>query len=407
MSESNTIELKQMKCPGCGYNITSFKPFEATVECPYCHEKSLNPFVVDKVIRQPEKIIPFNSTQDDFGNSLVSTLIDDDFVPANVFDSLSFDDVVKTYVPMYQYQGKYSSDWDGYIRKSKTKKDGKKEYYDVPVDGHAKGNFNVFASAYDGDDIPSELNTFINEVEFDRGDILPFSYDYLGLDSDKSILTYELNYDEDRAWAEIGEDKVYDLAEEEIKAKHRNVRDISVSTDYEIKNQIYLMAPFWFVYYQVKNRKYHFTMDGIESQCDYTAPQSTLYKLTYYVVPYLLFLIGLAYSNTFRIFPSAYDSLGIANLSKTSMYVLYYSLLFGPIILFILSKFAIFIMFKCKKKAKINSAKKVFPDYTYTRSYFAQKRRKRGSILPARFVLVLYIFLVGLYVWGGTLQFIQ
>lgn len=407
MSESNTIELKQMKCPGCGYNITSFKPFEATVECPYCHEKSLNPFVVDKVIRQPEKIIPFNSTQDDFGNSLVSTLIDDDFVPANVFDSLSFDDVVKTYVPMYQYQGKYSSDWDGYIRKSKTKKDGKKEYYDVPVDGHAKGNFNVFASAYDGDDIPSELNTFINEVEFDRGDILPFSYDYLGLDSDKSILTYELNYDEDRAWAEIGEDKVYDLAEEEIKAKHRNVRDISVSTDYEIKNQIYLMSPFWFVYYQVKNRKYHFTMDGIESQCDYTAPQSTLYKLTYYVVPYLLFLIGLAYSNTFRIFPSAYDSLGIANLSKTSMYVLYYSLLFGPIILFILSKFAIFIMFKCKKKAKINSAKKVFPDYTYTRSYFAQKRRKRGLILPARFVLVLYIFLVGLYVWGGTLQFIQ
>lgn len=406
MSESNTIELKQMKCPGCGYNITSFKPFEATVECPYCHEKSLNPFVVDKVIRQPEKIIPFNSTQDDFGNSLVSTLIDDDFVPANVFDSLSFDDVVKTYVPMYQYQGKYSSDWDGYIRKSKTKKDGKKEYYDVPVDGHAKGNFNVFASAYDGDDIPSELNTFINEVEFDRGDILPFSYDYLGLDSDKSILTYELNYDEDRAWAEIGEDKVYDLAEEEIKAKHRNVRDISVSTDYEIKNQIYLMSPFWFVYYQVKNRKYHFTMDGIESQCDYTAPQSTLYKLTYYVVPYLLFLIGLAYSNTFRIFPSAYDSLGIANLSKTSMYVLYYSLLFGPIILFILSKFAIFIMFKCKKKAKINSAKKVFPDYTYTRSYFAQKRRKRGLKLPA-IVLVLYIFLVDPYVWGVTLQFIQ
>ncbi|MCI5577632.1 MAG: hypothetical protein MR366_08810 [Succinivibrio sp.] len=406
MSESNTIELKQMKCPGCGYNITSFKPFEATVECPYCHEKSLNPFVVDKVIRQPEKIIPFNSTQDDFGNSLVSTLIDDDFVPANVFDSLSFDDVVKTYVPMYQYQGKYSSDWDGYIRKSKTKKDGKKEYYDVPVDGHAKGNFNVFASAYDGDDIPSELNTFINEVEFDRGDILPFSYDYLGLDSDKSILTYELNYDEDRAWAEIGEDKVYDLAEEEIKAKHRNVRDISVSTDYEIKNQIYLMSPFWFVYYQVKNRKYHFTMDGIESQCDYTAPQSTLYKLTYYVVPYLLFLIGLAYSNTFRIFPSAYDSLGIANLSKTSMYVLYYSLLFGPIILFILSKFAIFIMFKCKKKAKINSAKKVFPDYTYTRSYFAQKRRKRGLKLPA-IVLVLYIFLVDPYVWRVTLQFIQ
>lgn len=406
MSESNTIELKQMKCPGCGYNITSFKPFEATVECPYCHEKSLNPFVVDKVIRQPEKIIPFNSTQDDFGNSLVSTLIDDDFVPANVFDSLSFDDVVKTYVPMYQYQGKYSSDWDGYIRKSKTKKDGKKEYYDVPVDGHAKGNFNVFASAYDGDDIPSELNTFINEVEFDRGDILPFSYDYLGLDSDKSILTYELNYDEDRAWAEIGEDKVYDLAEEEIKAKHRNVRDISVSTDYEIKNQIYLMSPFWFVYYQVKNSKYHFTMDGIESQCDYTAPQSTLYKLTYYVVPYLLFLIGLAYSNTFRIFPSAYDSLGIANLSKTSMYVLYYSLLFGPIILFILSKFAIFIMFKCKKKAKINSAKKVFPDYTYTRSYFAQKRRKRGLKLPA-IVLVLYIFLVDPYVWRVTLQFIQ
>lgn len=396
MSESNTIELKQMKCPGCGYNITSFKPFEATVECPYCHEKSLNPFVVDKVIRQPEKIIPFNSTQDDFGNSLVSTLIDDDFVPANVFDSLSFDDVVKVYVPMYQYQGKYSSDWDGYIRKYKNKKNSEgrtvRESYDVPVDGHAKGNFCVYASAYDGDDIPSELNSFINDADFDRADILPFSYDYIGVDSDKSVLTYELNYDEDRAWAEIGEDKVYDLAEDEIRAKHGNVRDLSVSTDYEIKSQTYLMAPFWFVYYQVKNRKYHFTMDGIQSQCDYTAPQSTLYKLTYYVVPYLLFLIGLAYSNTFRIFPSAYDSLGIANLSKTSMNVLYYSLLFGPIILFILSKFAIFIMFKCKKKAKINSAKKVFPDYSYTRSYFAQKRRKRSLILVA-IVLVLYYFL--------------
>ena len=63
-------------------------------------------------------------------------------------------------------------------------------------------------------------------------------------------------------------------------------------------------------------------------------------------------------------------------------------------------------MFKCKKKAKINSAKKVFPDYTYTRSYFAQKRRKRGLILAA-IVLVLYIFLVDPYVWRVTLQFIQ
>ena len=34
---SETLELQQVICPSCKQVITSFSPFQAEVECPYCH----------------------------------------------------------------------------------------------------------------------------------------------------------------------------------------------------------------------------------------------------------------------------------------------------------------------------------------------------------------------------------
>ena len=47
---SETLELQQVICPSCKQVITSFSPFQAEVECPYCHNKAFNPLITAKKV---------------------------------------------------------------------------------------------------------------------------------------------------------------------------------------------------------------------------------------------------------------------------------------------------------------------------------------------------------------------
>ena len=60
MRRRENLKLQQFHCPSCGQNITQLTPFKASIECPYCHQVSLNPLVVDKSILVPERVIPLS-----------------------------------------------------------------------------------------------------------------------------------------------------------------------------------------------------------------------------------------------------------------------------------------------------------------------------------------------------------
>ena len=269
------LELQQVKCPNCGANITSFSAFQAEVECPYCHQKAFNPLIVSKQVPIPERLIRFNTSEEDFSKSLVNSLVEQDYVPTDIFSCINPGNVIKAYLPMFLYEGKYQASWScsvGYetteLRASsdgtKVKNKTVKKYQ--PASGTSSGNFAFLCLAYKGDDIPAELKNFTFTFPYSMRDSKEYDPSLLGLENDKELQTLAMNTDPELVWDEYGEELVNQLAEESAQQQvhGQDIKDFRVSSSYDLKtNGRYVLVPFWFVYYMYKGEKHYFLMDGL------------------------------------------------------------------------------------------------------------------------------------------------
>jgi len=277
-----TIKLQQMKCPSCGNNITQFTPFASTVECPFCHQKSLNPLVTTKSERIPERFVPFTADENDFGNELLDVLINAENVPIDVFGKISFDKVMKAYLPTYLYQGGLETSWSceevyyETVTRYRTV-NGKREPHDEQerrtrhVNGTAHGNFSVLVLAYEGEDVPEELLDFAQTCDYEEGTSRPFVAEELGLDQDRSIITLENNTDPQTQWGKYGQERAEEIGEEMAEDEAPEDREDFKSNTrctLDVKGQ-YVMAPFYFVYYTFGDDRYYFVMDGNAREHDY------------------------------------------------------------------------------------------------------------------------------------------
>lgn len=116
---AKTIELQQVICPSCRQVINSFNPFEALVECPYCHNKAFNPLITAKKVPVPERIITFTTTEADFEKEMVRQLVETDYTPTDIFSAISPGNVIRAYMPMFLFEGKYNSTWTCSVGRSK------------------------------------------------------------------------------------------------------------------------------------------------------------------------------------------------------------------------------------------------------------------------------------------------
>lgn len=282
---AETLELQQVKCPSCGRVITSFNPFQAEVECPYCHNKAFNPLITAKKIPVPERIILFKTSQEDFEQHLVNALVATDFVPVDIFEHIQPEKVVKAYLPMYLYEGKYQASWNcqvGYkTQEVGTDLSGEKlktrtvtRYH--PANGVSNGQFAFMCLAYEGNEIPDELKQFTMTFPYSVQDSKVYSPQLLDLENDKDLQTIELNADSDLVWNQWGQTLVDELAEESASAqlKGQDIKDFTCSSNYDLKTEgKFIMAPFWFVYYNYKGQQYYFIMDGLGANQCYTNPE--------------------------------------------------------------------------------------------------------------------------------------
>lgn len=276
------LELQQIVCPSCRQVISSFNPFAAEVECPYCHTKSLNPLISAKKIPYPERIIPFKTTENDFEQSLIAALVARDYVPVDIFNYISAGDVIKVYLPMYLYEGRFISSWSGRTSYtvSGTRYIGGRvipttEQRYVPQTGAAQGNFALLCLAYDGEDIPEELRVFSSQFPYNAVNSQEFDPSLLELDSEDSPLTIPLNTDAEFIWNKFGDSYVNRLAQEKAieQTRGKNVSGFSSSSSYSLSGKGRLvLAPFWFVYYTYKKEQYYFIMDGLGERTSMTAP---------------------------------------------------------------------------------------------------------------------------------------
>lgn len=281
---ADSLELQQVICPSCKQVISSFSPFAAEVECPYCHNKAFNPLITAKKVPIPERLIVFKTKENDFEQAMISNLVERDYVPTDIFNCINPDNVIKAYLPMFLYEGQYQSSWSCKVAYEATEvratSDGKgvknktvKKY--APQTGTSQGNFAFLCLAYEGKDIPEELRTFSTQFPYNAMASKEYDPKLLGLDTEESPMTLPLDADTDLIWNKYGDSLVNQMASDNAKQQlsGEDIKDFRASNSYNLKhNGRFVLAPFWFVYYTYNNEKHYFIMDGLGENTAMTTP---------------------------------------------------------------------------------------------------------------------------------------
>lgn len=279
---AETLELQQVLCPSCKQVITSFSPFQAEVECPYCHNKAFNPLITAKKVPVPERLIVFKTSENDFEKNLVSNLVERDYVPKDIFQCINPGNVIKAYLPMFLYEGTYQSSWSckvaievNEVRASGNSVRNKTVKKFTPHTGTSQGNFAFLCLAYEGKDIPEELRSFSSQFPYNVMASKEYDPALLGIGGNDSPMTMAVDTDTDIVWNKYGNDLVNKLACESAlqQLSGDEIKDFHASNSYELKhNGRYVLAPFWFVYYTYNNERHYFIMDGLGENTAMTTP---------------------------------------------------------------------------------------------------------------------------------------
>ena len=276
---AETLELQQVVCPSCRRVITSFNPFLAEVECPYCHNKAFNPLITAQKVPVPERMIPFQSDEKEFEASMVAHLVAREHVPRDIFQCIGTGKVVKAYLPMFLFEGRYETSWSAQIAFDGAQvplETGKSSVKTVggymPQTGTARGNFAFLCLAYKGNDIPEELRNFANRFPYRA--TASKAYDPTLL-KEEGLTTLALNTDAEQVWSSKGERMVNEMGRDNAQGQlsGQDFKNFRCSTSYETKHGgRYVLAPFWFVYYTYNNEQHYFLMDGLGEYTAMSAP---------------------------------------------------------------------------------------------------------------------------------------
>lgn len=275
MAENQTLKLQQVICPACKRPINTFNPNKLMAECPYCHSKLVNPLINPKDFPVPERIILFTTNENTFENALVNTLINRDYVPTDIFDSISTGDVIQAYLPMYLYEGTYNASWscESSYEEESANSDKKVTKW-RPQNGNAAGNFSFLCLANEGNEIPDELRKFTSLFPYDVMMSKEFQEELIDVNDD-NLMTLERNADVTLVWQRHGKEMVEKTAENAALKQigNQNIRNFRASSSHQLTTTgRYVLAPFWFVYYNYKGQQYHFLMDGIGARTSFTNP---------------------------------------------------------------------------------------------------------------------------------------
>lgn len=145
---AETRELQVLRCPACNAKFTNFSVYKKTVTCPACHNVITNPVAETRKEDMPERMIPFSTQESDFESALTNTLINQDYVPRDIFQAINAGNVFRAYLPMYLYEGSYQASWscessyrDQEVKVSSKSVSTREVKKWRPQNGNASGNF--------------------------------------------------------------------------------------------------------------------------------------------------------------------------------------------------------------------------------------------------------------------------
>lgn len=271
MAEETTLKFQQVICPSCKRPINTFNPNKLMAECPYCHSKLVNPLVKPKDVPMPSRIIPFSTTERDFEKALVDVLVNEKYVPTNIFDAISINSVMQIYVPMFVYEGTYNASWSC---QSAVEIDEKNTQW-FPQSGMVTGSFSFLMLANEGEDIPQELSKFTYSFPYEVSMSREFQPDMIDYEDD-NLMILECNADARILWEKYGIHKVNSNAKVNAMSqiKGQKTQNFNVSSSYNQTSPMgeFVLVPFWFVYYTYGGEQFHFLMDGNGKRKSYSYP---------------------------------------------------------------------------------------------------------------------------------------
>ena len=108
---AETRELQVLRCPACNAKFTNFSVYKKTVTCPACHNVITQSSSRDSQGRYARAYDSFLYPESDFESALTNTLINQDYVPRDIFQAINAGNVFRAYLPMYLYEGSYQASW--------------------------------------------------------------------------------------------------------------------------------------------------------------------------------------------------------------------------------------------------------------------------------------------------------
>ena len=153
---AETRKLQVLKCPACNAKLTYFFAFEQAITCPVCHNRMERPLSQAVDASMPMRYVLPTMDVEGFKHLMAQTLVDTDYVPCDVFQAITAQDVFCIYLPMYLYEGTYQVAWSG---------NGANQQQ---LHGNATGKMAYLFLANDGKgELPKELRDFTACLPYD------------------------------------------------------------------------------------------------------------------------------------------------------------------------------------------------------------------------------------------------
>lgn len=310
------INISVLKCPVCGNPLTNFDGRSSVVQCQDCKNIVAVSGDIISNIDVPERIVPFVNEIENFENFIEELFIKEDYMPRDIFELVSFDDVRPIYLPMFLYEGRFVADWDCELAREETyvgtNSDGTKVqektrtvYY--PHSGTTRNDFNILALAYEGEELPSELAAFARTFSYEAS--MSKAYNPSFFTERENLIVLPHNQDKENIWVGYAMGAIDNLAKRSVKnhLSAKKYKNLNMTVMYDGQTSYRLAyIPFWFVYFDYQGAQYYVLMDGLGNNTSHTTPKDPVTvaeteklasQTTYIIGGAILLAIGLFFIN--------------------------------------------------------------------------------------------------------------
>ena len=224
----------------------------------------------------PHRIALFTTTKRDFAQHVATKLIDTPYVPTDIFAHIHPQDMERTYLPMFLYEGTFTARWTCRRQAEFVEADGKKRMDYQPAEGNTDGTFAFMLTAYEGSRLPDEIVQFSETIPYTSADFTPVDDRTLTAHTEIETDAWKVNRKADEQFSKRGRALLQEQAENAARAqlkgqKYKGLKTVFTHTFTTNGRLVYV--PVWQLHYSYQQNTYYALMDGRGVHTAQTVPQ--------------------------------------------------------------------------------------------------------------------------------------